>query len=127
MGAFAVKHTDGNIHSLLDMIVDTGIHGLHPLDPEAGMEIAEVKRNYGDRVCVIGNIDTGYLLSEAPIPEVEEAVRDTILRTAPGGGYIISSANSIHAQVKPENYTAMLHAARRVGDYAHLGLDNGES
>jgi uroporphyrinogen decarboxylase len=127
MGAYAVKHTDGNILSILEMIIETGIDGLHPLDPEAGMRIDEVKRRYGRRVCVVGNIDTGYLLSEAPTSEVEEAVRDTIRRTAPGGGYIISSANSIHAQVKPENYTAMLHAARRFGDYAHLGLDGGES
>jgi uroporphyrinogen decarboxylase len=127
MGAYTVKHTDGNILSLLDMIIETGIDGLHPLDPEAGMRIAEVKKLYGDRVCVIGNIDTGYLLSEAPASEVETAVRDTMRSTAPGGGYIISSANSIHAQVKPENYTAMLRAARRFGDYAHLGLDGRES
>jgi uroporphyrinogen decarboxylase len=127
MGAYTIKHTDGNISPLLDMIVDTGIHGLHPLDPEAGMNIAEVKRHYGDRVCVIGNIDTGYLLSDASTSEVEEAVRDAMVRTAPGGGYIISSANSIHAQVKPENYLAMLRASRRFGCYDHLGKEGGAS
>jgi uroporphyrinogen decarboxylase len=127
LGAFTIKHTDGNIDSILDMIIDTGIDALHPLDPAAGMRIGEVKRKYGGRVCVIGNIDTGRILSESSAAEVEEEVRRTITDTAPGGGYIISSANSIHARVKPENYTAMLHAARRFGDYAHLGLDGSKT
>jgi uroporphyrinogen decarboxylase len=121
MNAYVIKHTDGNIGPILDMIVDTGIDGLHPLDPEAGMDIAAVKEAYGDRICVIGNIDTGRLLSESTPSEVEEEVHRTIERVAPGGGYILSSANSIHVKVRPENYEAMLRVARRYGKYAHLG------
>lgn len=121
MGALAVKHTDGNLEPILDMIVSTGIDGLHPLDPEAGMDIRRVKERYGSRICVIGNIDTGGLLTESTPGEVDEAVRRAILETAPGGGYIISSANSIHARVKPGNYRAMLEAAVRYGNYHHLG------
>jgi len=123
MGAFTVKHTDGNIHRIADMLVDSGVDALHPLDPEAGMDIAAFKKKYGDRVCVIGNIDTGKVLSEDSTDAVTEIVLATIEKTAPGGGYIISSANSIHPHVKPENYAAMLKAARRFGDYAHLGKD----
>jgi uroporphyrinogen decarboxylase len=48
---------------------------------------------------------------------VEKAVQDTIAKAAPGGGYIISSSNSIHVGVKPENYLAMLKAAHRYGVY----------
>lgn len=121
MGTYVVKHTDGNIGRIIDMIVDTGIDGLHPLDPEAGMDIAAVKERYGGRICVIGNIDTGRLLSESSPRDVEEDVRRTIERAAPDGGYILSSANSIHVKVRPENYEAMLRAARRYGNYAHLG------
>jgi uroporphyrinogen decarboxylase len=121
MNAFTVKHTDGNITPILDMIVETGIHGLHPLDPEAGMDIAKVKQRYGSSVCLIGNIDTGRILSESSPEEVDDEVRKTILAAAPGGGYIISSANSIHAKVRPENYTAMLRAARKYGRYDRLG------
>jgi uroporphyrinogen decarboxylase len=121
LGAYVIKHTDGNITPLLDMIVGTGIDGLHPLDPGAGMNIADVKSHYRGRICVIGNIDTGMVLSESAPGNVEEEVRRTILAAAPGGGYMISSANSIHARVKPENYRAMLEAAHRYGNYSHLG------
>ena len=121
MNTLVIKHTDGNIKPILPMIVDTGIDGLHPLDPVAGMDIAAVKKAHGDRICVIGNIDTGKVLSDATTIEVEENVRRIIEQAAPGGGYIISSANSIHVKVKPDNYAAMLRAARRYGNYAHLG------
>jgi uroporphyrinogen decarboxylase len=121
LGAYAVKHTDGNLNPILDQIVDTGIDALHPIDPEAGMRIRDVKERYGDRICVIGNIDTGYILSDASTAEVEEVVKKTIVEAAPGGGYIISSANSIHAHVKPDNYAAMLEASLRYGNYGRLG------
>ena len=62
-GAYVVKHTDGNIMAILDMIVDTGIDALNPIEPQAGMDIGLLKEQYGDRIALIGNIDCGYLLS----------------------------------------------------------------
>jgi hypothetical protein len=53
---------------------------------------------------------------------VDEEVKRIIGTVAPGGGYIISSANSIHVKVKPENYESMLRTARRYGNYEHLGI-----
>lgn len=66
-GGYVVKHTDGNIWPILDMVVETGIHGINPIQPDAGMDLGEVKQKYGDRVCVIGNIDCGHTLSVAPV------------------------------------------------------------
>jgi len=54
---------------------------------------------------------------------VEETARKIILDLAPGGGYIIASANSIHPHVQPQNYIAMLKATRRFGNYEHLGKE----
>jgi uroporphyrinogen decarboxylase len=36
---------------------------------------------------------------------------------APGGGYILSSSNSIHPACKPENFVAMIRAAKAYGRY----------
>jgi len=116
LGAKYIKHTDGNIWSILDMIVDTGIDGLHPIDPSAGMSIVEVKKKYEDKICVIGNVDCKYILSEASTNEVIEEVKRLISELAPRG-YIIASSNSIHKGVKPENYRAMIEAAKKYGRY----------
>jgi len=99
------------------MIVETGVDAINPLEPVAGMDIAEVKRRYGDQVCLIGNIDCGELLSRGTPQQVRQVVQETIRQAAPGGGYIMSSSNTIHSSVKPENYQAMIEATHLYGAY----------
>jgi uroporphyrinogen decarboxylase len=116
-GAYFVKHTDGNIMPIIDMILDTGIHGLHPIDPNAGMDLGEVKKKYGHRVCLVGNVDCAYTLTWGTVEEVREDVKRCIRQAARGGGYICMSSNSIHSAVKPENYVEMVKAIRDYGKY----------
>jgi len=115
-GAKIFKHSDGNLWPILDMLLDCGFDGIHPIQPQC-MDIGEVKRHMAGKACVLGNIDCMYTLCEATIDEVEQTVRETIEAAAPGGGYIMSSSNSVHPGCKPENYIAMVHAARKYGDY----------
>ncbi len=116
-GAYFIKHTDGRIWEILDLFVKAGIDAINPLEPVAGMDIAEVKRTYGDKVCLIGNIDCGDLLSRRSSWQVREVVKQTIKEVAPGGGYIVSSSNAIHASVKPENYRVMIDTVKQYGEY----------
>jgi uroporphyrinogen decarboxylase len=115
-GKLVFKHSDGNMGPIMDGIVEAGFDGFHPVQPQC-MDIGEVKARYGDRLCILGNIDCMHLLPFGSEEEVEEAVKKTIAAAAPGGGYIISSSNSIHPGCKPENYIAMVKAARRYGSY----------
>jgi uroporphyrinogen decarboxylase len=117
-GAYVIKHTDGNIMPILDMIVETGIDGLNPIEPPAGMDIGLIKQRYGKRIALIGNIDCGYLLSQAPVAEVRKVTRETMKIAMPGGGYCLSSSNSIHSSVKPENFLAMIETWRECREYA---------
>jgi uroporphyrinogen decarboxylase len=112
-----IKHTDGNIWAILDDLVQAGIDALDPIEPAAGMDIGEVKAKYGDRITVIGNVDCSFVLTRGTVEEVEEAVKETIAKASPGGGHILASSNSIHPAVKPENYKAMVEAARKFGRY----------
>lgn len=116
-GGKVVKHSDGHLWPILDMIVNTGIDALHPIEPVAGMDIGEVKRKYGNKICLIGNIDCSHILSEGSEEEVETAVRDCLLKASPGGGHIVSSSNSIHSAVKAGNYRTMIEAVKRYGKY----------
>ena len=122
-GAYVVKHTDGNIMSILDMIIESGVDGINPLEPPAGMDIAQIKHDYGDRIAIIGNIDCGYILSEAPVEEVRQVTLETIRAASPGGGFCLSSSNSIHSSVKPENYLAMVETLREHGGYSSQDLE----
>jgi uroporphyrinogen decarboxylase len=115
-GAKAIKHSDGNLWPVLDRLIDIGFDGIHPIQPQC-MDLNEVKEHCGKRVCLIGNIDCIDLLPSGSKEEVEEAVRQAIKVAAPGGGYILSSSNSIHPGCKPENYIAMVRATHKYGVY----------
>ena len=72
---------------------------------------------YGDRICLIGNIDCGATLSWGTEEEVRQEVKECIKKAGAGGGLICASSNSIHSGVKPENYLAMVKAIREYGRY----------
>lgn len=112
-----LKHTDGNIWTIFDLIVEAGADGVNPIDPVAGMDIGEAKEKYGDKVCIMGNVDCGRLLSWGSKEEVREAVKDCIRKAGKGGGYICMSGNSIHGAVNPDNYAEMIRAVREYGKY----------
>lgn len=115
-GMKIVKHSDGNIWPILDDFMEVGFDGVHPIQPQC-MDIGEVKKYLAGKACVLGNIDCRNLLPFGTEKEVDETVRKTIEKAAPGGGYIISSSNSIHPGCKPENYVAMIKAVHKYGVY----------
>ncbi len=117
LGLFAIKHTDGNIVPIIDAIVDSGIDCLDPIDPVAGMDIAWVKEKYGGRIAIKGNVDCARTLTFGTVTEVIEETKETIRKAARGGGFILSSSNTIQSSVPPANYLAMLHALRMYGRY----------
>lgn len=114
---FFIKHTDGNIWPILDDIIKTGIDALHPIEPAACMDILEIKKHFGDKITVVGNIDCSIVLPHLSPKEVEEVVKETIAKAAPGGGYILSSSNSIHPGVNPKNFIRMIKIAKTYGKY----------
>jgi uroporphyrinogen decarboxylase len=116
-GALCIKHSDGDLYPLLDMIVSAGPDGINPIEPVAGMELKRVKQLIGHQVCVTGNIDCARLLPHGRPEEVRASVRQAISDAAPGGGYILTSSNSIHSSCNPENFVAMVRACHEFGRY----------
>jgi uroporphyrinogen decarboxylase len=108
-------HTDGNITCVFEDIVDMGVNALHPIEPLA-MDIYEIKKKIGEKLCLIGNIDVDLLLRGTP-EEVEEDTKKHLKELGPGGGYVLGSSNSIHRTIKAENYRAMLDTALKYGNY----------
>ncbi|MEW6755230.1 MAG: uroporphyrinogen decarboxylase family protein, partial [Candidatus Latescibacterota bacterium] len=110
-----VVHTDGNILPFLDDLLELGIAGLHPIEKGA-MDIRWMKQRYGRRLCLLGNVDLNLLGMGTPA-QVEQEVRDLIRDVGPGGGYIVTSGNSLAGYLKPENVLAQSSAVQRYGEY----------
>ncbi|RME50429.1 MAG: hypothetical protein D6790_21230 [Caldilineae bacterium] len=111
-----IFHSDGNLMLLLDDLLTLGFDALHPIEPGA-MDIEALKRDYGHRLCLVGNIDLHYTLTRGTPEEVEDEVRRRIQVVGRGGGYMISSGNSIASYCKVENVWAMARAIRKYGAY----------
>ena len=112
------KHTDGNLGALeKPLLVDTGLDGYHAIEPSAGMDIRRLKRDYAGRLTLLGHVDCGSTLIHGSRDDIRAEVRGLIRDVAPGGGYVLSSSNSIHSDVPTKNYLIMLEAAREFGAY----------
>ena len=125
LGLMVIKHTDGNILPILDMIVDSGIDALDPIDPISGLDIGDMKRRLGHKLALKGNVDCAHTLTNGTEKQVTEETISVIRKAAEGGGLIVSSSNSIHSGVKPGNYLAMWNAIRMYGQYP-IRLDGWE-
>jgi uroporphyrinogen decarboxylase len=118
LGLKVVRHSDGNLWQLLDMLLANGYDGLNPLEPHAAMHLKAVKAYCGDKICLLGNIDCLDLLPRGTPAQVEAAVREAIEDAGAGGGLIICSSNSLHPGVDPDNCIAMFEATKKYGAYA---------
>jgi len=117
-GLLYIKHTDGNVMAIeKEFLEESGVDGYHPVDPSAGMDIGYIKRKHGHRLTVLGNVDCAHTLVHGSRQQIIDETVDVIKKAAPGGGFVLSSSNSIHSGVPTENFLTMLKAARQYGNY----------
>ena len=108
-------HSDGNIEPVLNTLLDLGVVATHPNEIGA-VDIRAIKKKYGHRLCVMGNVDLVTLGNGTP-EQTDGEVRNLIRDLAPGGGYIVSSGNSLASYLKLDCVTAMIQAIQRYGRY----------
>ncbi len=107
LGLKAILHSDGDLRKILDQIVSTGIDGYQSIDPQGHMDIAEVKRQYGDKLILMGNVKSA-ALQDSDSQLIRDSVRYAIEHGKPGGRYIFSTSNCVFGGMPPENYEIML-------------------
>jgi uroporphyrinogen decarboxylase len=100
-------HSDGNINEILADLAKIGFDGWQGLESAAGMDLGLVKRDYGERVCLWGNMDPTHL--QGPSSPEEMASRlDALCRAAsPTTGFIFGTSSGLIRGVRPENLRAI--------------------
>ena len=106
-GLPALLHSCGHILEYLPGLAQTKLSAIHPMQRTAGMDLAWMKENYGERFCLIGNIDSSRTLPFGTPEDVRAEVREAIEIAAPGGGYILASDHSLHDGISVENILAL--------------------
>ena len=116
MGAWVIKHTDGNIMPILDQLVECEPHALHSLDPMAGVDIKEVKRLVGHKVCLMGNVDCSKMQTGTEA-EVIASAEYAITSGKPGGGYFFSTSNCVFPGLPLARYELMMTVHEKYKKY----------
>lgn len=116
MGFMTIKHTDGNIMPILDQMVQCGPDALHSLDPQGGVSLSEVKKLYGDRVALCGNVNCG-LLQSGTDEEAASDVRRSLREGMQGWGYIFCTSNCVYTGLDLQRYELMMDIWRKEGIY----------
>jgi uroporphyrinogen decarboxylase len=113
-GMRLVFHCDGNVADLLPLLIEAGCDAIHPLEARAGNDVREYKRLYGDRMCLIGNIDADVIATNDR-QRIEREVAGKVPVAAAGGGYIYHIDHSVPPTVSLESYRWLLECVRRYG------------
>jgi uroporphyrinogen decarboxylase len=111
-----IWHSDGDIEALLPMAIEAGFVGIHGVDALAGMDLSKIKREYGQTLVLVGNVDVRVLFG-SDLAAVRGEVDRCIAQGAPGGGYMIASCNSICEGMNPAIVAEMYRYAGKVGLY----------
>jgi len=111
-------HCCGSCYDLLPGFLEVGYDILNPVQTQAfQMEAWRLKRDYGDRLCFYGGLDTQRLLPFGTEPEVRQGVKDLIQTLGPGGGFLFATSHNVQYDTPPRNIIAAFDAAHEYGPY----------
>jgi len=111
-------HSEGYIRDYIPMAIEAGIKGLHGLEPEAGMDMGEIKKAFGKDLVLLGNADGNQILCQSDLELVRREVDRCLQEGKQGGGYIFSIAGSAHEGMQLEALIEMCRYLHQVGAYS---------
>ncbi|MCP5523685.1 MAG: hypothetical protein H7A46_19275 [Verrucomicrobiales bacterium] len=114
-GLPVIYHGCGNVQAIFPDYIEMGVEAYNPLEAKAGMDVVELRRQYGHRIGFCGN-------SNIQVWETgdREAIRREVLRklnAARGGGYIFQSDHSVSSSVSGKTYDHIIKLVREFGNY----------
>lgn len=113
LGLQVFFHSDGNLGQILDDIVDAGFDGLQCIEEAAGMDLLHLKRFYGHRLCLWGNLDPVFLTEPMAPGVLEVKVQDILSAGSPGSGFIFGTSSGLFRGVQAELVGRAYRSARK--------------
>lgn len=98
---------------------ETDLNCINPLEmpPMGDCDLAEIKRLYGDKIALMGNIHTTQVMLMGTVQDVERAACEAIDAAAEGGGFILSTGDQCGRDTPDENIFKLVEVAKDYGRY----------
>lgn len=116
-GKLVMMHSDGFIEPYYPLFIEIGLDAHESLEPVAGMNLKYCKEHYGDRLSLVGNIDSSRLLPYGTAAEVAAEVKKCLRDGAPGGGYMFSPCTDLTDACTVENVLTMMETYKKYRAY----------
>jgi uroporphyrinogen decarboxylase len=113
-------HSCGPERELVEMVVrETDLTVIDPLEipPMGNCNLAEIKKAYGRKIVLKGNLHTTSVMLLGSVDDVIRASRDAIDAAKAGGKFILSTGDQCGRDTPLENIQAMVETARTYGRY----------
>ena len=110
-----IYHGCGNVKRVFADFIELGVDAYNPLEAKAGLDVVELRRQYGHQIGFCGNMDV-LAWAECSQPELKKIVL-TKLNAAKGGGMIFQSDHSVPSNVSGQNYDYVVNLVREYGQY----------
>jgi uroporphyrinogen-III decarboxylase len=107
------SHVCGNVMPIMDDLIATGLDCIGPLDPLGGFTCAQARQAVGDRIALMGGVNTLSFINASPEELMEEA--RLCIEGAGLRGYILGSGCVVPRSAQRENLLALHEAAERFG------------
>lgn len=114
-----MMHCCGGFRQLIPAIIETGLDALHAVQPSClGMDLMQLKKDFGDRIVFNGCIDSHHVLINGNPDSVKSKTMEVLNIMMPGGGFIAgASHDSILEETPVENVVAMFDTVMEAGNY----------
>ena len=109
-----ILHSCGYVKPLIPDLLAVGLNCLQPLEVKAGMDVIELKREFGKDLAFMGGIDVRAFTDPDPAV-LETEIRSKITGAKVGGGYIYHSDHSIPNNVSFQQYCRALDLVKKYG------------
>jgi len=116
LGMQTILHCCGNIMPLIPDLIDAGLDCYEAIEAKAGMDVVELKKQFGDSLSFMGNINA-QIMGDPDPSVIEEEIRRKISFAKQGGGYVYHSDHSVPSDVSFERYRQILEWVRKYGAY----------
>lgn len=110
-----IYHGCGNVRRIMADLIEVGVDAYNPLEAKAGLDVVELRREYGHQIAFCGNMDV-LDWAEASLEALEGIVLRK-LNAAKGGGLIFQSDHSVPGNVSAARYEYVLNLVREHGTY----------
>lgn len=109
-------HICGNSTGIFEMMAETGVDCIEPLDPLGGVVVADAKKRVGSKTALMGGVDTR-ILAHGTLDELANDVKRCLTEGSPGGGYILAAGDMLPTETAPEKVLKMLELTKTVGKH----------